>query len=84
MDAKKRQRTTKKQFEIIVNYLEANKELVNNEKGLHFNESEKKWRTLTDQLNSQNIGPQKTQKEWRNVSSFLFSTVTYLSYYIAV
>lgn len=54
-------RTTKKQVEIIINFLEANPNLLNRDEAY-------KWIELKDILNSGSIGPQKSISQWKSVS----------------
>lgn len=65
-------RTTRKQYEIIMDYLEKNEDLFTCEKNAdNFVKIQNKWLELTQQLNSCNAGPQKSIKDWKNVNIFL-------------
>lgn len=62
-------RTTRLQYEIIIDFLEKNEDLFTCEKNVdHFVKIQNKWTELAQQLNSNNVGPQKSIKDWKNVS----------------
>lgn len=62
-------RTTRLQYEIIIDFLEKNENLFTCEKNVdQFVKMQNKWSELALQLNSSNVGPQKSVKDWKNVS----------------
>lgn len=67
--AKRSARTTKKQFAMLIDYIEQNTILAqyNNIQPAELHQISSKWVELKNLLNSGNLGPSKTIQEWKKV-----------------
>lgn len=72
--ARRSQKTTARQFEELLNFVEAYKDVLcsNSSNTKHSNKYTKLrlWQTFANDVNAKRLGPPKTAGQWRKVSEY--------------
>ena len=78
--SKRSKKTTQRQYELMINFIENHPKMINGKLTPSFTAQHRDnlWKELSNLLNSDGIGPEKPPEKWRKVSIFSTSVYNYL------